>query len=1857
MSRTKRLLAASLALLFLSQVVAPTTAWALSSGPSQPEVEGFTPASATNMVDLFTGDMSYNIPLLDVEGYPVNLAYNAGVGMDQEASWVGLGWNLSAGQVERNMRGIPDDFRGDRIVRHLSMKPNRTVGVNFNMGFQLFSTPIIGANLSLGASPSYNNYNGFAQDLTVNFSLRSARENKPSYNAGLGLTSSSNGALRVTPSVGFDSRQNKVDKYNTSAGINFGVSIDSRQGLTNLSFGTSMDVSRKTSKTTSVSASSEHGTSFDVGAPTYSPQIGLPMVSRNMSFSYTLGAATQGGHPNMTLGGFFSEQKLATNIRSTPSYGFLHLHAGQSDTKAQLDHNREKDGPYSGDRPAFGIASLTNDVFTVSSQGVSGSYRPFRSEVGHVFDPSNGSISSGGSGGVDVGSGMLAHGGARLMVNYSLSKSGKWGNGTNQAAQRLSYHGLPGRDDLEAVYFREANEATVDQDPTLWSGLRGDEAVRFTLPRIGAYAHRLGAQFSNGAQPIDLPSRNYRDKREPRGQLFSYLNAADAEHFALEEPIEHDNDLIIPPHHMSEVTVLDQQGGRHVFGIPAYNVSQADVEFAVEDRPIDAELGLAAYTAEDNSIANSRGRDEFYSRTETPPYAYAFLLTAMLSNDYSDADDVRGPSDGDLGTYTRFEYAPVHDAFPWRTPAIQPFDNGPPPGQAPQVYAGMGRFIEGSPTSELDDKCTYSYGEKEVYYLDTIVTRNYIAVFHRSHRDDAQGVKESGLIDNTMKLEKLDRISLYEKRSYLDNPTGAIPIKEVHFRYDYSLCPGTPNSAANSGGKLTLRRVFFTYGASRMGVTSPYVFNYSDVNPSYSSVSQDRWGNYQAEQQGLQNDDFPYTAQEEGVADAHAEAWKLDEVLLPSGGRISIVYEADDYANVQDRPAMQMMRILDITSDANPPTAWSTNPKSVLSTNSFNDFDIKPYHWFDLPDGDLGMDDNALAEWLVGGIDMLYFRYRMKMKDEHLPDEAEFVSGYAPRPAACGVVMMPGTTDRVGYVRMTEVAIDEESMDNTSPIYRAALEFLRVNHPEWIAPEGTQQPDDGAEGDMGNSYLMSVVSSSTTFMTGLANFFQGPNREVHNAHDNDYCHWAIMGQSYIRLNHPLRTKKGGGYRVATVAMADAWEDMEQDEEEHNYTYTQRYTYGDENGSWGVAAFEPMMGADENPFRKPVYYQESRTLSPDERFYQEEPFGECFFPRPVVGYSRVEVVDHIDDQVIRAAQGTGRVVHEFYTAREFPTITSRTGILPARRSNQPNLLSLLGIKKVDHMHGTQGFVVETNDMHGKPKRTAAYPQGPEDSDVEVSYVEYKYASAPYGSASRVVSLEQTIDPQGNVNEAEIGRDFEFVADTREFTSLAKSGGADVKFELLYSAVAGIPIPLVLPKRSSESTAFRTGVFVKKIHRFGRLRETVKMENGSRVSTENLAYDAITGQVLVTRTANDFKDPIYSMTFPAYWHYPGMAPAYRNIGSTITASVDGSSKFSHATAHALFTPGDELALWHGSTPMRAWVDRVDGNSVTLTQRTAEPVPAADYRMTVVRSGHRNMPGVPMMELTTLSNPLLGVEGNVYANIVNAKAVEFGTEWPTECECLEDDPQIPDMNEWVINRKGVWRLGKEHTWLTDRTRSVTNANTNIRRDGVYGSFDPYYKVANGLWEKDETGWTTTRRVMLYSNNGQELENHDALNIFSSVHVGYRGTLVKSVAKNARYRENGFDGFEDYDYDDCADRHFRVAVPAGGVIGTDAHTGRRSIRVTASSPAQLTPDYDNPPCQVGCKSWFLIGQEGPDLKLFVGASNAQGLTAEVDPLSNVQFIPTDGGFLIQGVIPWSAYITITDGEGCTQTKLITYP
>ena len=174
-STATKYLAVLLALSFLLDIVQPQAAMALTGGPSQPAGESFEPIGTSEMVDVFSGDFNYNIPLIDIGGYPINLAYHGGIGMDQEASWVGLGWNINPGVITRNMRGIPDEFNGETITKEFNMKPTEDYGVTINPGLELFGfdPKQITPTYTLGVN--YNNYRGVNISQTVGLQAQIAK--------------------------------------------------------------------------------------------------------------------------------------------------------------------------------------------------------------------------------------------------------------------------------------------------------------------------------------------------------------------------------------------------------------------------------------------------------------------------------------------------------------------------------------------------------------------------------------------------------------------------------------------------------------------------------------------------------------------------------------------------------------------------------------------------------------------------------------------------------------------------------------------------------------------------------------------------------------------------------------------------------------------------------------------------------------------------------------------------------------------------------------------------------------------------------------------------------------------------------------------------------------------------------------------------------------------------------------------------------------------------------------------------------------------------------------------------------------------------------------------------------------------------------------------------------------------------------------------------------------------------------------------------------------------------------------------------------------------------------------------------
>lgn len=1865
-----------MAFVLIFEISYPTQMLALTGGPSQPEVQSFEPIGTSDMVDLFTGDFNYNLPLMDVEGYPINIAYHSGAGMDQEASWVGLGWNINPGVINRNMRGLPDDFSGDNVQKEIFMKPNKTWGVAAELNIELYGyDPGSSGSGSIGFSFgfNFNNYTGPSISQGVNLAFSANMGSSGGLNAGLGLNSSSDDGLSIQPSVGFSAKVDNAEKSSGasgSLGVNIGTSFNSRAGLRQLTINASVsvqakiaqtktvkdangnDYQEKTGKSSSVSMGNVGvGGTFDFGTPTSSPMISNSMKNYGLSGKFTLGGELWGIHGKIGVSGFYSSQSLAQNNVNSPAYGYLYSENGQDNDNALMDFNREKDGSFNENMACLPLTNYTFDTYSVMGQGIGGSYRPFRSDIGHVFDPAAYTTNDDASLTVELGFGGWVHVGTNISVTDVNGNSGKW-RSNNNALNKMRFTSKTKGSDYENVYFKEANEKTVESDPAFYTAAGSDNPVSPSVNFSNKYEPVL-----NGFGPVK------RKKRDKRTQNMYFLKRSEYADFAVQP---NNNTYAAPAHHIAEVTTLATDGARYIYGIAAYNTKQQEVTFSVgSTNPAysssnvsgnsgeEATKGLVKYTPNsDNSGGNQLGIDNFFSRTTTPAFAHSYLLTSVLSADYIDADGTRGPSDGDFGNYTRFAYKKVSN-YKWRTP----------------YEKDKGSFTEGLKSDMQDDKANYIYGEKELWYLDSVVTKNYVAIFHTSNREDGVGVNDEngGYGSGSVKMVKLDSISLYSKADLRANPSTAIPIKRVHFEYDYSLCKNIPNRVGGQDptkGKLTLKKIYFTYQNSQKAKLSPYKFTYG-FNPDYNLKGYDRWGNYKPNagasigavvttgnpngnvttfvSGAMPASDFPYVEQDQLSADQYASAWSLTEIQLPSGGKIKASYESDDYAYVQNKQAMQMFKIIacNTTSD---------NSNSLTNLGSYGGSSNNDKFYFKLQKDNAGNYITDINKY-IAGIDNLYFRFLVNIKHVFGYDNLEYVSGYGKiNPSNCSTDPVNG----VGCIGFYKVETEKSASKVTNPIIRSAIQFARLYMPKKAYTANATSSMAEAAGiensnGLGVQILDALVNSS--FIKNIKDAIQGPNDALYENYN--VAHDFVAGKSWVRLNNPKKKKLGGGSRVKQIEMIDMWSTMIGGTSSDDSNYGQVYDYSLSDGtSSGVASYEPQLGGDENPFRQPIPYDIKKLMVPNDEFYQEEPMGESFFPSPSIGYSKVTVKNLPRPNVTRHA--TGKSVHEFYTAKDFPTITKRTSVNAVRAKDDPwSLRSLLKINVRDYLTAVQGFVVELNDMHGKPKSQAVYQEG---QTTKISSVEYKYQQQNYLGNFKVSNNCTTIDKNGTIGTNKIGEFFDMVADFREDRSTTNNISLGVNIDVIPMGPFPGTIPSVWPSFARQKTRFRSATTTKVIQHFGILEETIATDLGSTVATKNLAYDAETGGVLLTETTTNFNDKVYSFKYPAWWHYESMGPAYQNIGFEMPSISFASGTIPVGAASVYFREGDELALPQASANDKvAWVTKVNYTTIEVVNKAGLPI-TANSEIKVIRSGKRNTMITDMATITTLTNPINSLTTNIYQNVIQAGAVEFSNKRQTYCDCITSSgsPIPSTTNPYILGTKGNWRPLKSYTHLTNRSQSNYNTNTNIRKDGMFTSYSPYYKFSGGTWQMDAKDWTYVSEVTVFNPYGEELENKDALNRYSSATFGYNQSMALSVAANAQYKEQGFDGFEDYSYNPCLDDHFKFKNTT--LSSTESHTGKYSLKVPGGTSQKLQRQIAER-CEPTNSCSLTINS---DINNSITVVNFQNGTAPLsiswDIISgSPQIIPTaTGGIQIIGT-GYQIDLKVTDSKGCVSTKTIT--
>ena len=748
-------------------------------------------------------------------------------------------------------------------------------------------------------------------------------------------------------------------------------------------------------------------------------------------------------------------------------------------------------------------------------------------------------------------------------------------------------------------------------------------------------------------------------------------------------------------HHIGEITQLGTDGRRYVFGVPAYNHYQRDETFAIGNtindddglQPVnDDYTGIVHLGNKFNTAAgtsNPYGIDNYYSSQTVPAYAHSFMLSAVLSDDYVDADGVKGPSENDFGSYVKFDYEKVEN-FYWKSP----------------MPKNSAFYNEGLKSDLTDDKASIIHGKKELLYVKAIETKNYVAVFELEDRKDGLSANDriGGLDPSLGKMKCLKKITLYAKHDYDLHGTNATSIQEVHFVYDYSLCQGYPGHISG-GGKLTLKEIYFTYQGSYKLKRSSYRFEYNSPNANYKMKDVDRWGNYQETSTGnlnylvnnskLNSSDFPYTIQDEESANLNAQQWCLTDIHLPTGGKMHVEYESDDYAYVQHLQASQMYSIVatgDEVGGMNAVDVEQPNKQPIADDGLENRaifFKLKPGH-------------TDAADYFSWGTPV-YYKCLVNMADKDASlEQLEYISGYA-------YVDSFKVVGDYGKIVLKPTDLLDAGSKKYNPITKAAILFGRTNMSRTIN-DVIDADEPGADENSLKGFANSIVNAGSTFK----DYFIGPNKAVY---DHERCQELVTQHSFVRLLEPTGHKYGGGLRVKRITMFDNWAKMVDSgapDLENDYTYGQEYTYELEDGrSSGVASYEPIVGGDENSWVNAETYNEKALLAPDKEVFLSGPIMESQFPSPMVGYNRVTIKDLPREGVTRTA--TGKVVKEFYTAQDFPTVVRKTTIEKGNGSTSLKIATsfIPLLPKYDYLTASQGFVIINNDMHGKPKSEAEY----------------------------------------------------------------------------------------------------------------------------------------------------------------------------------------------------------------------------------------------------------------------------------------------------------------------------------------------------------------------------------------------------------------------------------------------------------------------------------------------------------------------------------------------------------------------
>ena len=1628
-SKAARVFSVWMGINILAQVAWPTAAFALTGGPMQPEYSDFEPIGTTNMVNLSSGDFTYNLPLLSVPGpqgsaYPINLSYHSGASAETEASWVGMGWSLNPGAINRQKRGFPDDYYNAPVTYFNKTPKNTTISLTSNTSMEVFGIDLPG----FATTFRWNNYKGISVVKSMNHNVA-----KGFVNLGFSTTNGDGSyEWSVRPTINLNKMMGKL-------GLSKGLAAKSKSGAKATRIALN-------SLSTSASQYGMYLMNYDVRPMN---TVGYEGTSVNVALSI------QGNVANVPIGLEGGISFNYTRHKNDPmdhlnAYGYMYSGQGFNtpDVSSMMDYYLEKETPYTKRDKYMAIPFSNADNFMVTGEGIGGGFRLHQKRIGHFISNSKKSEMKIGNGGIEIMAGLdFGLGGDVGGGKQSLSVE-DW-----TSSQDDAYHFANPFTDDEAVFFRFHGDpgGSVDYQHTL--GHRPIQASLNVSGTIGTKKGNFELEYGNLPFPTEMSSTTEMAGRTvDRSGRSSFIgwhsnrqidekqnNVAFRAYGKSNAVVNGTVNRKAQEHSIGEFAVYNENGNRYIYGLPVYNSWETDLRFGLKGR-LSASKISGSHLYEDLfdlDIEQEEPNGYVTGEQRKTPYAVNYLLTEITTPDYIDRTN-DGPTADDFGGYTKFNYkrkygsggtmpnAQGNNWFKWRVP-----------------YTGM-IYDRNSFSDPRDDVAEVSYGYKEIYYIESIETKSHIAYFVtnkasiqlpdnsiitgsnanrqdgiEAHHDEAEA-SQGKAPGNPNRLEYLERIELYAKGVDGNSPKL---LKKVFFDYDYSLMAGTngndpysglPNQTG-TGGKLTLKKVWFEDEGIVPAKISPYEFDYEypenyapevaakypeivnyaqdlkaadspnfhPENPAYSPFDTDRWGAYRAH--GLErNEDYKPWVDQQPEDDFDPAAWQLKRIVMPSGGEIHIQYEQDEYAWVQNRRAMAMASLLPDSDD----------DARTYVLNIENDF------------GTTHIEDKErlreeMERLFVEQGEKIYFKFLYKLKNagEPNPDncDTEFIDGYA-------------SVESVSINENDELTV--RLKDNSAP-REVCQEFVQKNRKGMI----------DANCNSGKANILENGAAKE-----IAMHFLGLILPVTSTTKADYCMSMKEELSYLRIPMPtslagperILGKKGGGLRVKRLMMYDPGF---QEENGDASLYGTEYIYTTDTEhheaiSSGVATNEPTTGREENAlvtfFQKREEQKKWQAVGAGKDKEQfEGPLGETILPAPQVTYSRV-----IAENIHKGKSNAGFSVTEFYTTKDYPydhywQELLQDGVawteIDGREDFMPLPLFLANVF-VHNLWRTQGYAFIQYDINGKLKKSASYggdPSRPESEWILGSMEEYSYTKP--GEKVPLFYGMNDIRMENPGKEVEINMARKAV----------KDHSLDVNVELDGSVgIFGfIPIPFVtaIPQINYNESELYTHV-TSKVIRYPAIADSVhSFADGVHRYVVNKAFDPYTGDVALTETYDGFHDMALqggdhdgsyrSYRFPASHTYTDLGPKALNEGLVIRSGSNGSctmtiNKINHNGEHYLefetedpdcipfgdesmstitcrllstFGQGDLVWVYNDTYRSLFHVNTVNGNQVNLLQAASfngftPGQEAKEVTVEVLRSGRSNELRATRGSLTT-------------------------------------------------------------------------------------------------------------------------------------------------------------------------------------------------------------------------------------------------------------------------------------------------